>query len=67
MRSGTIYINPSDEFIRAIIFDSTHKAAKWVKDDKRTVYFRPEDFPSHAYVAKMVCMAEYEKGLAVLD
>ncbi len=60
-----IFVNPSDDLIRLIIEDSRHKAAKWVRSGSRTVYFRPED-GQHAYVAKILHMQDFEKGIAVL-
>lgn len=60
-----IFVNPSESAIRLIIEDSKHKAAKWVKHESTTVYFRPED-AQHATVAEMMRMPHFEKGIAVI-
>lgn len=56
--------NPSPEQLAELIESSEYKAAKWVRYRSHFLYCRPEDF-THAKLAKLASLPEYEKGIAV--
>lgn len=60
--------NPTNEEVRALIAQSEHKAAKWLKDTVTgDIYYWPAEVYQHAAVAAAMKIADYTKGLAVDD
>lgn len=60
--------NPSKDEIKALIAQSEHKAAKWLKDSATgDTYFWPAEIHQHAEVARALKIEDYTKGIAVDD
>lgn len=59
-----LYRNPTPEQLKTLMASSEHNAAKWIKSGRSQFFWRPED-ATHADVADMIGIHDYEKGLAV--
>ena len=60
--------NATKEEVKALIDQSEHKAAKWLKDATTgDIYYWPAEIYQHAAVASAMKIADYTKGLATLD
>jgi len=62
--SMKIWIDPTPEQIEAICAASIHNAAKWLRANGKTYFWKPED-GQHAEAARLLHAETYEKGLAV--
>ncbi len=63
-----LFKNPTKAEIKAVIAESAHTAAKWLKGSKTgdTYYWRAEQ-SQRAAVAEQYGIADYTKGIAVVD
>lgn len=60
--------NPTKQEVKALIEQSEHKAAKWLKDSATgDTYYWPAEIYQHAAVAAAMKIEDYTKGLAVDD
>jgi hypothetical protein len=60
--------NPTTAEVKAMIAESEHKAAKWLKDTSTgDIYYWPAEIYQHMAVAYALKINDYTKGLAVDD
>lgn len=60
--------NPTTQEVKALIDQSEHRAAKWLKDSATgDIYYWPAEIYQHAMVASAMKIKDYTKGLAVDD
>lgn len=63
-----VFKNPTKAEIKSVIAESAHTAAKWLKDSKTgDTYYWPAEQSQHAAVAEQYGIADYTKGIAVVD
>ena len=63
-----IYRNPSNAKIKELITRSSEGAARWIEEkESGDVFYWPSDTAFHTQIAKILHIADYEKGIAIED